>query len=188
MQTERNNETYAKLREKANQFQNEQKQRIYLRIIDEIADIDFSGYNEKLWQKIYAEISKTTDLDKIAGIYKTSLIVSEIIAENTYEQDEYKMLEDFYSESDIHSFDELWDQMDIDLKTYGTEANLDLLVDLIELSEMSSPIKIDGYGRAKPIFDLAPEFVDWLLDQDWYELCPSLYDEDSFVSEFDLYE
>ncbi len=185
MPIETHNETYAKLREKANRFQSEREQRIYLRIIDEIADIDFSGYDEKLEQKIYAEISKTTDLDKIAGIYKTGLIVSEIIA---YEEDEYEILDDFYRESDIHSFDELWEQMDIDLKTYGTETNLDLLVDLLELSDTSFPIKIDGYGRAKPIFDLDSEFVDWLLDKDWYEICPFVYDEESFITEFDLDE
>nr|WP_233749672.1 hypothetical protein [Mycoplasmopsis agalactiae] len=81
------------------------------------------------------------------------------------------MLDDFYRESDIHSFDELWEQMDIDLKTYGTEANLDLLKDLLEISDTSLPIKLDGYCRAKPIFDLDLEFVDWLWDKDWYKLC-----------------
>lgn len=78
--------------------------------------------------------------------------------------------------------------MDIDLKIYGIEINFDLFVDLLELSDIFFLIKIDGYGRVKLIFDFDLEFVDWLLDKDWYEICLFVYDEESFIIEFDLDE
>nr|WP_233749673.1 hypothetical protein [Mycoplasmopsis agalactiae] len=76
MQTETHNENICKTREKANQFQSETWTKNYIKIIDEMLTLILVAMM-KTRAKIYAEISKTTDLDKIASIYKTSLIISE---------------------------------------------------------------------------------------------------------------
>ncbi|MBT1325303.1 hypothetical protein FCL73_03485 [Mycoplasma bovis] len=166
--------------DKANGYKDELDKLTYAELIKKTVK-NMADLPTRTNKNIYKSIHQENDLDKLAGYYK----LSKELVDNSYEAND--LWEDFLNEENIHRLDDLWRQLDIDLKTKGLGANLTLLNYIWERDADIEWIRLDEYKRPNEIRYIDDEFVDWTSRID-LENYLSAYDKDDFIDEFKLEE
>lgn len=136
---------------------NESNRQTYLTLIEDILWNIVDFYDE-LKIKVLDVLTKEKDFDKLSAIYK----ITKELDEN--DLDDHSLAEDFYSENDIHHFNDVWYLMNEEVKAKGLdEIDQYLLQDLLEINGKADWVQINGYGRAYAIEDIEKEFNNWVI-------------------------
>lgn len=162
----------------ANSYEDELDKLAYVELIKKTTE-NMTYLTDDLNKNIYKSIYHEDNLDKLAGYYKLSYDLFNATADNLWE--------DFLNKEDIHTCSELWEQIDIDLKTNGMEANIYLANDLLSMHKDVEWIRINGYERAEAIENISKKFENWSSSQE-LENYLSSYDKEDFINEFELEE
>ncbi len=163
----------------ANSYEDELDKLTYAELIKKTIE-NMADLPTRINKNIYKSIHQENDLNKLAGYYKLS---KELV-------DDFEVTDiwdDFLNKEDIHRLDDLWKQLDIDLKTKGLGANLTLLNFIWERDADIEWIRFDERKNPYEIRYIDDEFVNWLSSQD-LENYSSSYDKDDFIDEFKLEE
>ncbi|MBT1325459.1 hypothetical protein FCL67_00110 [Mycoplasma bovis] len=163
----------------ANSYEDELDKLAYVELIKKTIENMANYLPTKINKKIYKSIHQENDLDKLAGYYK----LSKELVDNSYEVTD--LWEDFLNKEDIHRLDDLWKQLDIDLKTNGVGANLYLVSDLLQMDKNIEWVKLNAYERADEIRNIKFELWNYIADVDLEDYISS-YDKDDFIEEFKL--
>lgn len=145
------------LEKNAVSINNESNRQKYLTLIEDILWNIVDFYDE-LKIKVLDVLTKEKDFDKLSAIYK----ITKESKEN--DLDDHSLAEDFYSENDIHHFNDVWYLMNEEVKAKGLdEIDQYLLQDLLEINGKADWVQINGYGRAYAIEDIKKEFNNWVI-------------------------
>ncbi len=136
--------------------------------------------NDNIFRSIYHE----NDLDKLAGYYK----LSEELAYEDYETTE--LWDNFKAHKKIYPIADLWDRMDNELKKYGTNANLYLVSDLLQMDKNIEWVRINIFGRAEAIGDIKDlyAYFEDIISRIDLEKYLRPYNKEEFIEDFKLKE
>ncbi len=161
-----------------NRYEDELDKSAYVELIKQTAR-NMTDLPDKVNKNIFRSIYNENDLDKLAGYYK----LSENLA---YDEDD-DLWDNFKEDQGIYPIADLWDRMDNELKKYGTNANLYLVSDLLQMDKNIEWVKLNAYERANGIRDIHKEFEDWIAGVDLEDYISS-YDKEDFIKDFELKE
>ncbi len=162
----------------ANSYEDELDKLAYVELIKKTIE-NMTHLPDKVNENIFRSIYDKEDLDDLAGYYK----LSENLA---YDEDD-DLWDNFKEDQGIYPIADLWDRMDNELREYGTNANLYLVSDLLQMDKNIEWVKLNAYERANGIRDIHKEFEDWIAGVDLEDYISS-YDKDDFIDEFKLEE
>ncbi len=161
-----------------NRYEDELDKSAYVELIKQTAR-NMTDLPDKVNKNIFRSIYNENDLDKLAGYYK----LSENLA---YDEDD-DLWDNFKEDQGIYPIADLWDRMDNELREYGTNANLYLVSDLLQMDKNIEWVKLNAYERANGIRDIHKEFEDWIAGVDLEDYISS-YDKEDFIKDFELKE
>lgn len=144
-------------------FKNNEDKKLYDELIKEIL-FNCSKLNKDIKSKVITKLVSENSFDTLVSIYKFTSDLVDCSVE------EHPLSNIFFKDKDIHSFHDLWEQIDIDLKQNGIDANIYLLKDLLEIEDTRLYIKLDEYSRAFQIKDIEKDFQTWIASKPIEEL------------------
>ncbi|ENY69130.1 Hypothetical protein MAU_1710 [Metamycoplasma auris 15026] len=139
-------------------FKNNEDKALYDELIKEIL-LNCSKLNKDIKSKVITKLVSENSFDTLVSIYKFTSDLVDCSVE------EHPLSNIFFKDKDIHSFHDLWEEMDSDLRTNGIDANIYLLKDLLEVQDTRLYIKLDECSRAIQIKNIEKDFQTWIVSK-----------------------